>query len=772
VEDLVTQIEQVKKAGHKKESYLNDTNNEFLIKARRILNQIVDLMRRHIEEKIIPGLKELERSKKWEAIKEEISGRDITSYLSLYREAKDRLSWAIILEEVVERYMLILNTKQSIDQITDKESATKLLTNFEEAQRLYSDVTRLNVDMTADQHRLLAERIKESETEQLEGNIQSIDKPIAQQDYIKLHSNDVFELKNAIISASSAKEDKDKILPYLEKTKKRLDYITEPQSLTSKLNNIIKELETDRGDYENGENSKVAQLAKFIEDNAAYMTLETLKLANMQLNKYEGKPLTLETVIYALELALRMDEKVSKEALNEAIVMARQYQSEFPHYTVQNLLKEAEKRLEKIQYSENDNTLRDLRYDYISNMETELHLSYTPITSVSPSDESKHSNVTSHLLIERLRKVISKMSKVATSNDIYTQDMTRLVITRHNPIGQNVVRVLFDIISDDTKKSFFSGPKSSWDVIYNVKDSKIHEYLVLFEQNELIKPLIFEKKHTNLSLLFIHFLLSHSLLTHLFVVLIESPDYESTSLIKDLRYRDELFDTLHQLDKFYFEFNISSRADVLIASPISRLKGVIRAIVQYFVSNQVKTKMNLKLAGDESFMELVESNYTLGPLIREKLVNALLTMLNHKFKPGIFVKYHVWQLIQEVALLRKQTAVDLGGIDLPHVVEKINTYYNKIKTDNMNDAKFVAFVCLSLNQKSLAHYLESIYRDREIVQKYYEVNSGAFMLDDAMKKKTLKFLTMLSDLSFKLYWNEDEREKKRSEVRQALLASS
>ncbi len=43
-----------------------------------------------------------------------------------------------------------------------------------------------------------------------------------------------------------------------------------------------------------------------------------------------------------------------------------------------------------------------------------------------------------------------------------------------------------------------------------------------------------------------------------------------------------------------------------------------------------------------------------------------------------------------------ETAVDLGGIDLPHVVEKINTYYNKIKTDNMNDAKFVAFVCLSL----------------------------------------------------------------------------
>jgi hypothetical protein len=177
----------------------------------------------------------------------------------------------------------------------------------------------------------------------------------------------------------------------------------------------------------------------------------------------------------------------------------------------------------------------------------------------------------------------------------------------------------------------------------------------------VIQPLIVEKKHTNLSLLFLHYLLSHSLLVHLFSILAYSNDYENQSIIKDLRYRDDLFDTLDLLNAFYFEFEITVRADVLIASPISRLKGVVRSIVQYFVTSQKKTKMNLKLAGDEAFMESLQSmlapqdrHITLAHLVRDKLVGALLTMLNHKFKPGIFVKYHVWQLIQEVAINRRR----------------------------------------------------------------------------------------------------------------------
>jgi hypothetical protein len=58
------------------------------------------------------------------------------------------------------------------------------------------------------------------------------------------------------------------------------------------------------------------------------------------------------------------------------------------------------------------------------------------------------------------------------------------------------------------------------------------------------------------------------------------------------------------------------------------------------------------------------------------------------------------------------------------------------------------------SQKSLAHYLESIYRDKEIAAKYYD-GTGGYMLDDVIKMKMLKFLSILSELSFKLYWSEE-----------------
>jgi hypothetical protein len=229
--------------------------------------------------------------------------------------------------------------------------------------------------------------------------------------------------------------------------------------------------------------------------------------------------------------------------------------------------------------------------------------------------------------------------------------------------------------------------------------------------------------------------------------------YDAAALLRDVRYRDDLYPIMSLLNMFHFQFHIQSKSDVLIASPVSKLKGVVRSIVQYFVSNRNEAKSQLTLCGDESWKS------DIGPLIRGKLCDALLNILNHRFKSsGFFVKYHVWQLFEEAAQQKRISAIDIGGIGLPDAVDAVNRLFaqNKQLVGNnsqiVNDAKFVSFVCLALHEKYLSEYLESIYRDQVMVAKYYEPNSGALMLDPTIRDKMCDFLSVLSQLSFKLNW--------------------
>jgi hypothetical protein len=179
--------------------------------------------------------------------------------------------------------------------------------------------------------------------------------------------------------------------------------------------------------------SNIAMLEQFISDQSAYMPLDTLKMAKIQLNKYKEKTPSTDIVIWALELATKTN---NANTIDEAITLAKQYlQKNKWHPTVHNLLKEAERQIEKFNFAENSALIEELRIE-------DLEIEEQPKVLKT---------ITTHPLLQRLREVISKMMNAAANNDLLTEDLTRHIIKKHNPIGQNVVRVLLDLINDATK---------------------------------------------------------------------------------------------------------------------------------------------------------------------------------------------------------------------------------------------------------------------------------------------------------------------------------
>jgi hypothetical protein len=97
----------------------------------------------HVDGKILYQLREINRKKQWNQLKNMIEGNDVVEYLKLHNEQSDKMGWVISLKEAVERYKNTLQTLNTLDQIKDKESVDQLLVNYEAAQKLSSDAIRV-----------------------------------------------------------------------------------------------------------------------------------------------------------------------------------------------------------------------------------------------------------------------------------------------------------------------------------------------------------------------------------------------------------------------------------------------------------------------------------------------------------------------------------------------------------------------------------------------------------------------------------------------------
>ena len=65
--------------------------------------------------------------------------------------------------------------------------------------------------------------------------------------------------------------------------------------------------------------------------------------------------------------------------------------------------------------------------------------------------------------------------------------------------------------------------------------------------------------------------------------------------------------------------------------------------------------------------------------------------------------------------------------------------------------KFRIFVCYALNDSQLSEFMQSIFREQQLVQKYYDTT--AILYNIGMQKKLVNLLAKLDKLPFKLNLN-------------------
>jgi hypothetical protein len=126
--------------------------------------------------------------------------------------------------------------------------------------------------------------------------------------------------------------------------------------------------------------------------------------------------------------------------------------------------------------------------------------------------------------------------------------------------------------------------------------------------------------------------------------------------------------------------------NIFIAHPIERVKEIVKKIIQCFVLSE-----SLNDEEDFTWKKNIED------LINNDLYNELLTILNFGFKKGLFARYHLWMMIEEISEIKKISAIEIGGILLPTTVERVNKLVSKKpKIEDINDLKFRIFLFQSL----------------------------------------------------------------------------
>jgi len=521
----------------------------------------------------------------------------------------------------------------------------------------------------------------------------------------------------------------------------------------------------------------VKKLQDFISRNSDNMSKQLLKMANAKLNNLRRENMTPQELIEQINNAceLRAKEELLS-AIEIGMKLLKEDIAEQSKSQIQLAIVKAKTTIKEITNKENISKIRQLPDEYMKEamegddmMELEINENdpfklarklrgvqgLTDYSSMSQEEKQKYlfevfqnkSMNSDNELLQRLTYHVNKLRAFCEAKEGMDSEEEKYIVERDNVFGQNLIKVLYDILNHKTKKRFFYAPKDPYEIMSGLKTNGdfIVKLVDSFDSNELVKRLKKEKKTDALSVQFIYFLLSERAFMFVIENLLTSDDYlkecyEPDSILLDRRYRDDIYPLMSLLAMFQFSFTLKSSTDMLAASPVSKLKGIVRAIVHYFVSNRNETKSNLELSGKEEW-----EKSTIGTLIRTKLVPTLAEILNHKFKSGFLAKYHIWQFIQDVAEQKRISAIDIGGINLPAAVDAVNS----LTENNLdNDFKFETFICYALNRSLLAEFFESILKDRALLAKYYE--QYALVMDKDVVGNTIKYFEIISQLPFEL----------------------
>ncbi|KAL9651978.1 hypothetical protein ABK040_000321 [Willaertia magna] len=546
------------------------------------------------------------------------------------------------------------------------------------------------------------------------------------------------------------------------------------------LNIALSTKHSDETDIENEINELVKNkdakgLQEIINRYSDTMSKSLLKLANSKLNHLRRQNMTPQELVDQLNNAVDLrdkDELITGIELGEKM-LDEETISEHSKLQIQFILEKAKKLLKEIINTENIETIKSLPQEFIEDEFTDDELDLDDdnpyelaqqlrnvnglmdYTQMTKEEKQKYlfevfqskSIYTDSELLQRLTFHVNKLRAFCEARDEtdYNEEEEKYLIERDNVFGQNVIKVLVDILNHKTKKRFFSSAKDPYEILSGLKrnDDYIVKLVDTFEVNDLIKKLKKEKKMDQLSSLFIYFLLSEKAFMYVIEKLLTSEDYlnecyELDAILLDRRYRDEFYPLISLLAMFTFSYNLTSATDVLAVSPVSKLKGILRAIIHYYYSHvDSNNQHNIFVIGNE------ERSPKLGELIRMKLIPTLMEIFMHKLKSSLFSKYHIWQFIQEVVEQKRISALDIGGINLPIAFDTINNQLNCSL-----DLKFEYFICYSLNRGYLAEFFETIVKDRVFLKKYYE--EFAFILDKDVIANTMKYLEVLTTLPFNL----------------------
>src|SRR5690606_29968159 len=114
---------------------------------------------------------------------------------------------------------------------------------------------------------------------------------------------------------------------------------------------------------------------------------------------------------------------------------------------------------------------------------------------------------------------------------------------------------------------------------------EVQDQVERFKALDIINQLPQESKEFSMSLLFVHYALYKEDLMRLLEKLITESNgaymaecYEPNSLVRNVRYRDDLYSVLSLLHQFYFKFEARTSSEILVAHPVSRIKSIVRSI--------------------------------------------------------------------------------------------------------------------------------------------------------------------------------------------------
>eukprot|EP01080_Neovahlkampfia_damariscottae_P009238 gene9238-1324_t len=508
------------------------------------------------------------------------------------------------------------------------------------------------------------------------------------------------------------------------------NYIPEEKmnEIQEKLKSEIFKKERDDEIKELMSKNKLNKLESYLQQNEHFLPEENLKIIKQKIKKMK------EYESYLLAIQLSLNSAINEGDLKQLEATLRETDKiEISDLATVKLIRESKILFKKLQPAP--------EHDF---------LPFPPTPRIQPQTHASSNSSTPGTSSRASKKVIKMhpyLLELYDTIQVLIQNMNDLKMIAgkwHVPSlyqkGRNIVKAIFVVLSHQTKIGLFSR-KSVWNIFSENKNQIIQKYLKFFLSLEVTKNIENNKKEQILALMFIHYLLHKNVLIEVLESIFNDSNYlsscyEQQSIMRNSKLSDDLFSILALLYQFNFEFEPKNESEntVLIAHPLTRLKMTIKQLIEMFIVSK-KEDIILKR------MDIIN-------FIRGQLHSEIYSILIFGFNSGNLIagKNYLWDLIEQASTLKLESAMDFGGIYLPHCVNKINKIAKKKSNEHIKETKFRIFIFQALIDKALSDYIESIFHLNPFVRDRYPKKSIVF--ENLNLSKMCKMLGLLSKLEF------------------------